>query len=37
MIYEEIQNHYPLEFALWDQDKYRYQYPKGESYQDLVQ
>lgn len=30
MMYEEIQGHYPLEFALRDQDKYRYRYPKGE-------
>uniref|UniRef100_A0A8C2ATN3 6-phosphofructo-2-kinase/fructose-2,6-biphosphatase 4b n=1 Tax=Cyprinus carpio TaxID=7962 RepID=A0A8C2ATN3_CYPCA len=37
MMYEEIQEHYPLEFALRDQDKYHYRYPKGESYEDLVQ
>ncbi|KAK2862489.1 hypothetical protein Q5P01_002022 [Channa striata] len=37
MMYEEIQENYPLEFALRDQDKYRYRYPKGESYEDLVQ
>uniref|UniRef100_A0A3Q3XSF5 6-phosphofructo-2-kinase domain-containing protein n=1 Tax=Mola mola TaxID=94237 RepID=A0A3Q3XSF5_MOLML len=37
MMYEEIQKHFPLEFALRDQDKYRYRYPKGESYEDLVQ
>ncbi|XP_043934102.1 6-phosphofructo-2-kinase/fructose-2,6-bisphosphatase 4-like isoform X1 [Protopterus annectens] len=37
MTYEEIQEHFPLEFALRDQDKYRYRYPKGESYEDLVQ
>lgn len=30
MRYEEIQEHFPLEFALRDQDKYRYRYPKGE-------
>lgn len=30
MRYEEIQESYPLEFALRDQDKYRYRYPKGE-------
>lgn len=29
-MYEEIQEHYPQEFALRDQDKYRYRYPKGE-------
>ncbi|XP_074936562.1 6-phosphofructo-2-kinase/fructose-2,6-bisphosphatase 1 isoform X3 [Phalacrocorax aristotelis] len=37
MTYEEIQERYPHEFALRDQDKYRYRYPKGESYEDLVQ
>ncbi|XP_048878791.1 6-phosphofructo-2-kinase/fructose-2,6-bisphosphatase 4a isoform X1 [Brienomyrus brachyistius] len=37
LMYEEIQEHFPLEFALRDQDKYRYRYPKGESYEDLVQ
>ncbi|XP_077426707.1 6-phosphofructo-2-kinase/fructose-2,6-bisphosphatase 1-like isoform X2 [Vanacampus margaritifer] len=37
MSYEEIQENYPEEFALRDQDKYRYRYPKGESYEDLVQ
>ncbi|XP_060108906.1 6-phosphofructo-2-kinase/fructose-2,6-bisphosphatase 1 isoform X2 [Heteronotia binoei] len=37
MTYEEIQAHFPEEFALRDQDKYRYRYPKGESYEDLVQ
>ncbi|XP_058298709.1 6-phosphofructo-2-kinase/fructose-2,6-bisphosphatase 4 isoform X2 [Hylobates moloch] len=31
MTYEEIQDNYPLEFALRDQDKYRYRYPKGEA------
>ncbi|XP_048149124.1 6-phosphofructo-2-kinase/fructose-2,6-bisphosphatase isoform X3 [Corvus hawaiiensis] len=36
MSYEEIQEHYPKELALRDQDKYRYRYPKGESYEDLV-
>ncbi|KAL1767574.1 6-phosphofructo-2-kinase fructose-2,6-bisphosphatase 1 [Sigmodon hispidus] len=37
MTYEEIQEHCPEEFALWDQDKYRHCYPKAESYEDLVQ
>ncbi|XP_048097023.1 6-phosphofructo-2-kinase/fructose-2,6-bisphosphatase-like isoform X3 [Alosa alosa] len=37
LTYEEIQANYPEEFALRDQDKYRYRYPKGESYEDLVQ
>ncbi|CAL9703577.1 unnamed protein product [Knipowitschia caucasica] len=36
MTYEAIQEHHPEEFALRDQDKYRYRYPKGESYEDLV-
>ncbi|XP_011619304.1 6-phosphofructo-2-kinase/fructose-2,6-bisphosphatase-like isoform X1 [Takifugu rubripes] len=36
MSYEEIQENFPEEFALRDQDKYRYRYPKGESYEDLV-
>lgn len=30
MTYEEIQERFPEEFALRDQDKYRYRYPKGE-------
>ncbi|KAM8933945.1 6-phosphofructo-2-kinase/fructose-2,6-bisphosphatase 1 isoform 2-T2 [Pelodytes ibericus] len=37
MTYEQIQERFPEEFALRDQDKYRYRYPKGESYEDLVQ
>ncbi|CAK6984638.1 -phosphofructo-2-kinase/fructose-2%2C6-bisphosphatase, partial [Scomber scombrus] len=37
MTYEEIQQNFPEEFALRDQNKYRYRYPKGESYEDLVQ
>ncbi|XP_041429154.1 6-phosphofructo-2-kinase/fructose-2,6-bisphosphatase isoform X3 [Xenopus laevis] len=37
LTYEEIQENFPEEFALRDQDKYRYRYPKGESYEDLVQ
>ncbi|XP_031421906.1 6-phosphofructo-2-kinase/fructose-2,6-bisphosphatase 1 isoform X2 [Clupea harengus] len=36
MTYEEIQATHKEEFALRDQDKYRYRYPKGESYEDLV-
>jgi 6-phosphofructo-2-kinase/fructose-2,6-biphosphatase 2 len=36
MTYEEIQVKYPDEFALRDQDKFHYRYPKGESYEDLV-
>lgn len=30
MSYEEIQENFPEEFALRDQDKYRYRYHKGE-------
>ncbi|KAK7127876.1 hypothetical protein R3I93_020454 [Phoxinus phoxinus] len=37
MTYEMIQNTFPEEFALRDQDKYHYRYPGGESYMDLVQ
>ncbi|XP_006628455.1 6-phosphofructo-2-kinase/fructose-2,6-bisphosphatase 2 isoform X1 [Lepisosteus oculatus] len=37
MTYKMIQDTYPEEFALRDQDKYHYRYPGGESYQDLVQ
>jgi len=36
LTYEEIQENFPEEFAMRDQDKYRYRYPKGESYEDLV-
>ncbi|KAJ8047562.1 6-phosphofructo-2-kinase/fructose-2,6-bisphosphatase 1 [Holothuria leucospilota] len=36
MTYEEIQEKYPDEFALRDQDKFHYRYPMGESYEDLV-
>lgn len=30
LTYEEIQENFPEEFAMRDQDKYRYRYPKGE-------
>lgn len=30
MTYEQIQENFPEEFAMRDQDKYRYRYPKGE-------
>lgn len=30
MTYEEIQANFPEEFAMRDQEKYRYRYPKGE-------
>lgn len=36
MTYAEIQENFPEEFALRDQDKYFYRYPMGESYHDLV-
>ncbi|XP_074098073.1 6-phosphofructo-2-kinase/fructose-2,6-bisphosphatase isoform X2 [Cotesia typhae] len=35
--YEEMQEHYPQEFAWRDQDKLRYRYPWGESYVDIMQ
>ncbi|XP_012238129.1 6-phosphofructo-2-kinase/fructose-2,6-bisphosphatase 1 isoform X1 [Bombus vancouverensis nearcticus] len=34
--YEEMQEHYPQEFAWRDQDKLRYRYPWGESYIDAM-
>ncbi|XP_017265213.1 6-phosphofructo-2-kinase/fructose-2,6-bisphosphatase 2 [Kryptolebias marmoratus] len=37
MTYKMIEEQYPEEFAMRDQDKYHYRYPGGESYQDLVQ
>ncbi len=37
MTYAAIHEKYPKEFALRDQDKYHYRYPKGESYEDVVQ
>lgn len=30
LTYEEIQENFPEEFAMRDQEKYRYRYPKGE-------
>lgn len=30
LTYEEIQDKFPEEFALRDQDKYNYRYPRGE-------
>ena len=36
LTYEEIQEKFPKQFTLRDQDKYHYRYPKGESYEDLV-
>uniref|UniRef100_A0A665W3Y5 6-phosphofructo-2-kinase/fructose-2,6-bisphosphatase 2 n=1 Tax=Echeneis naucrates TaxID=173247 RepID=A0A665W3Y5_ECHNA len=37
MTYKTIEEKFPEEFAMRDQDKYHYRYPGGESYQDLVQ
>ncbi|XP_032432019.1 6-phosphofructo-2-kinase/fructose-2,6-bisphosphatase 2-like isoform X1 [Xiphophorus hellerii] len=37
MTYAMIEEKYPEEFAMRDEDKYHYRYPGGESYQDLVQ
>ncbi|XP_043985234.1 6-phosphofructo-2-kinase/fructose-2,6-bisphosphatase 2-like isoform X2 [Gambusia affinis] len=37
MTYAMIEEKYPEELAMRDQDKYHYRYPSGESYQDLVQ
>uniref|UniRef100_A0A8C6PVW8 6-phosphofructo-2-kinase/fructose-2,6-bisphosphatase 2 n=1 Tax=Nothobranchius furzeri TaxID=105023 RepID=A0A8C6PVW8_NOTFU len=37
MTYSMIEEKYPEEFAMREQDKYHYRYPGGESYQDLVQ
>ncbi|XP_065067109.1 6-phosphofructo-2-kinase/fructose-2,6-bisphosphatase 4-like isoform X1 [Rhopilema esculentum] len=36
MMYEEIEEKFPEDFARRDQDKYHYRYPRGESYEDLV-
>ena len=35
MTYEEVAAKYPEEFLKRDQDKFRYRYPKGESYEDV--
>lgn len=37
MTYKMIEETYPEEYSMRDQDKYHYRYPGGESYQDLVQ
>jgi len=37
MTYEEIAARYPVEFAARDHDKFRYRYPGGESYEDLLE
>jgi len=36
MSYEEMQEHFPQEFAWRDKDKLRYRYPWGESYVDIM-
>ena len=36
LTYEQVQERFPREFALRDQDKFHYRYPRGESYEDLV-
>ena len=36
LTYEEIKNQFPQDFRARDIDKFRYRYPRGESYEDLV-
>jgi len=36
LTYEEIAEMYPVEFAKRDEDKLRYRYPAGESYEDVL-
>ncbi|GFU12519.1 hypothetical protein NPIL_661261 [Nephila pilipes] len=36
MTYEEIKEKYPQEFAAREENKFKYRYPRGESYEDLV-
>ena len=36
LTYEEIAERFPVEFAARDKDKFRYRYPGGESYEDLL-
>jgi len=36
LTYEEIRNRWPTDFESRDKDKFRYRYPRGESYEDLV-
>lgn len=36
LTYEEIKERWPEDFVARDIDKYRYRYPRGESYEDLV-
>eukprot|EP01027_Heterolobosea_sp_BB2_P014943 GEZU01021423.1.p1 GENE.GEZU01021423.1~~GEZU01021423.1.p1 ORF type:complete len:251 (-),score=91.68 GEZU01021423.1:481-1233(-) len=37
MTYEEIEQKMPEEYAARMKDKFRYRYPRGESYQDMIQ
>ena len=37
MTYAEIERNMPAEFAARKRDKFHYRYPRGESYQDVVQ
>ncbi|TRY62690.1 hypothetical protein TCAL_12965 [Tigriopus californicus] len=36
LTYEEVKGKYPDDFIARDKNKYRYRYPRGESYEDLV-
>lgn len=36
MTYNEIQEKHPKEFAAREENKFKYRYPRGESYEDLV-
>ena len=36
LTYEEIKNQWPQDFRARDVDKFRYRYPRGESYEDLI-
>ena len=36
MTYDDIKRTFPKEYALRDEDKFHYRYPRGESYEDLV-
>lgn len=37
MTYEQIKQEMPLEFEARHHDKFRYRYPRGESYEDVIQ
>lgn len=36
LTYEEVERHFPEEFQSRQQDKLRYRYPQGESYEDVI-